>query len=150
MAPHSERQTTSDYASSGLATRGSAATSCSSARVEIKVVLNERLEVLGISNQATFDTLRAAGIDVVWAPTTFTLTHEKCIVVDAKTAWIMTMNGTKSALVRNREFLAIDTLPRDVEEAEAQFTADFAGLPFVPVGALLMSPTTSRPGSLGF
>jgi phosphatidylserine/phosphatidylglycerophosphate/cardiolipin synthase-like enzyme len=116
------------------------------AGVDVRVVLNQHFNASNETNDSAFTQLQAAGIPVVWAPHSFTFTHEKCVVIDGTTAWIMTMNAAKSSLVKNREFLAIDTTPADVAEAEAQFAADFAGQTYTPTGALLMSPTTARPG----
>jgi phosphatidylserine/phosphatidylglycerophosphate/cardiolipin synthase-like enzyme len=116
------------------------------AGVEVKVVLNARFDVSGNPNQAAFDAFQAAGVPVVWAPKTYTFTHEKCVVIDGTDAWIMTMNAGKASLEKNREYLAVDSTPADVAEAEAQFAADFAQQPYTPTGNLLMSPVTSRPG----
>jgi phosphatidylserine/phosphatidylglycerophosphate/cardiolipin synthase-like enzyme len=116
------------------------------AGVEVKIVLNQRFDTPGNPNQITFDQLQHAGVPVVWSPSTFTFTHEKCVVIDQSTAWIMTMNASKSSVSKNREYLAVDTTAADVVEAEAQFAADFAGQPYTPTGNLLMSPVTARPG----
>ena len=120
------------------------------AGVEVKVILNQNFPSNNsIDNQTVYTALKAAGVQVVWAPSTFTYTHEKCIVIDGKTAWIMTMNASTSGLTSNREYLAVDNTPADVTEAEDQFAADFVGAPYTPVGNLLMSPVTARPGILG-
>ena len=44
-----------------------------------------------------------------WSSPTFTFTHEKTVIVDGATAWIMTMNANTSSPKDNREYLAIDT-----------------------------------------
>jgi phosphatidylserine/phosphatidylglycerophosphate/cardiolipin synthase-like enzyme len=116
------------------------------AGVDVQIVLNQRFDTGGNLNQGPFDQFQAAGVPVVWSSTTYEFTHEKCIVIDGATAWIMTMNSTKSSFTKNREYLAIDTTPADVAEAEAQFAADFAHQPYTPQGNLLMSPVTARPG----
>ena len=120
------------------------------AGIEVKIVLNQSFPPgTTVTNQSAYAALQAAGVPVVWAPSTFTYTHEKCIVIDGQTAWIMTMNASTSGLTSNREYLAVDTTPADVEQAEAQFAADFSGAAYAPVGDLLMSPVTARPGILG-
>ena len=119
------------------------------AGVEVKVVLNQKFPNTTFnSNLSVYNTLRTATppVSVVWASSTFSYTHEKSIVLDGATAWIMTMNASAAALTDNREYLAVDTIAGDVAEAEAQFAADFAGTPYTPQGALLMSPVTMRPG----
>lgn len=120
------------------------------AGVEVKVILNQQFPPgTTVTNQSAYSALQAAGVPVVWAPSTFTYTHEKCLVIDGKTAWIMTMNASTSGLTNNREYLAVDTTAADVAQAEAQFAADFAGTTYAPQGNLLVSPITARPGILG-
>ena len=99
-----------------------------------------------VSNTTTFATLQAAGIPVVWSSSAYRYTHEKCIIIDGITAWIMTMNSAVSSLTSNREYLAADTLTADVKEAEQIFAADFAAKPITPAGNLLVSPVSMRDG----
>lgn len=120
------------------------------AGVEVKIVLNQQFPPgTTVTNQTSYSALQAAGVPVVWASSAFTYTHEKCLVIDGKAAWIMTMNASTSALTNNREYLAIDTTAADVAQAEAQFAADFAGNEYVPEGNLLVSPVSARSGILG-
>lgn len=115
------------------------------AGVEVKVVLNKTFPPgTTIDNQPAYTALGAAGVGVSWAPSTFTYTHEKCVIIDETSAWIMTMNATVSAPTKNREYLVIDTLASHVFEAEAQFAADYASRAFTPTGMLLISPISSR------
>jgi phosphatidylserine/phosphatidylglycerophosphate/cardiolipin synthase-like enzyme len=116
-----------------------------SAGRDVKVVLNETFPTgTTSSNASVFTQLQNAGISVKWAPSTFTLTHEKCVIIDGKTAWIMTMNATASSATDNREYLAVDTIAADVAEAEAIFEADYAGSSITPTGSLVVSPTNAR------
>jgi cardiolipin synthase len=110
---------------------------------EVKVLLNQTFPQGG-SNSASYSQLMSAGVDVHWAPTGFTLTHEKCVILDAKTAWIMTMNATQTSPSDNREYLAVDSDANDVAEAEAIFAADFANQSFTPVGKLAVAPDNAR------
>jgi cardiolipin synthase A/B len=117
------------------------------AGVEVKVVLNKIVHAGGrtfVPNQPSFDALTAAGVEVAWAPAKYALTHEKAIVIDGVTAWIMTMNAATASMTSNREFLVVDTLKADVAEAEAQFQADYAGQPFEPAGSLVVAPVNAR------
>ncbi len=108
---------------------------------EVKVVLDQAMPPGGSSNQDAFDQLQSAGVSVVWAPPQFTYTHEKCVVIDGKTAWIMTMNSAYSSPRDNREYLAVDTIPEHVAEADAIFVGDFAGTPVTEVtGPLVVAP----------
>src|SRR5207244_548991 len=106
---------------------------------DVKVLLNQNFPVGG-SNQTVFTQLQNAGVAVKWAPATFNLTHEKCVVVDGHTAWIMTMNATASSPTANREYLAVDTVPADVQEAEDIFEADYAGTTANTSGLLVAAP----------
>jgi phosphatidylserine/phosphatidylglycerophosphate/cardiolipin synthase-like enzyme len=114
------------------------------AGVDVKVVLNQNFPASGTDNQPDYDKLKAAGVPVVWASPTYNYTHSKCVVIDGTTAWIMTMNLTFTSATDNREFLAIDTDPDDVYEAETVFAADFVGqTPTVP-GKTILSPVNAR------
>lgn len=110
------------------------------AGVDVRVVLNQNM-AQGAQNQAAYTQLQQAGVAVRWAPAGFTLTHEKCVIVDGQSAWIMTMNAAYTAPDQNREYLAIDTDPSDVAEAEAIFAGDFSGAPPLSVtGSLVVAP----------
>jgi phosphatidylserine/phosphatidylglycerophosphate/cardiolipin synthase-like enzyme len=111
---------------------------------DVKVVLNRSFVDGDGSNARVFDALEEAGVDVVWAPAAFALTHEKCVILDGQEAWIMTMNLDQSSASLNREYLAVDTDSADVEEAEAIFEADFAGTPAPVSGRLVVSPVNAR------
>ncbi len=84
----------------------------------------------GSSSLRTIDQLKAAGIKAEETSPDFTLTHEKGMIIDGSTAFIMTSNFTLSALggsrsVTNREYDIIDTNPQDVQAVTAIFTADW-------------------------
>ena len=110
---------------------------------DVKVILNKVFPGGFGTNQKAFTSLQTAGVAVTWAPTTFTLTHEKTVLLDGTSAWIMTMNLEVSS-PQNREFLALDTQAADVAEAEAIFAADFAGTPMTPSGDLVVAPVNAR------
>ncbi len=109
---------------------------------DVKVVLDKN----GVqsSNQSAYDTLSKAGVAVHWAPSNFTYTHEKCVIVDATQAWIMTMNATYSSPTSNREYLAVDDGAADIAEAEAIFQADYANKAITPKGPLVVAPVNAR------
>jgi hypothetical protein len=116
------------------------------AGVEVKVVLNKDFPAgSGTDNNAEYAKLAAGGVQVVWAPAAFTLTHEKCMIIDGATAWIMTMNLTFTSPTDNREFLAIDTDADDVAEAEEIFAADFTNTNAPISGKLLVAPYNAQP-----
>src|SRR3569623_32549 len=96
-------------------------------------------------NTSAFNTLKSAGINVVWSSTAFTYTHEKTIILDGSTAWIMTMNANTSSPSTNREYLATDTAATDVAEATLIFQKDHAMTSVTPSGPLVVAPTNARP-----
>ncbi|HVA90053.1 MAG TPA: phospholipase D-like domain-containing protein [Chloroflexota bacterium] len=97
------------------------------------------------TNQSAYDQLDAAGISVHWASRRYTLTHEKSMVIDGATAYILTLNFTASAFTKNREFGIVDQNSTDVATTEAIFNADWVGKPYVNHDPnLLLSPVDSR------
>jgi phosphatidylserine/phosphatidylglycerophosphate/cardiolipin synthase-like enzyme len=116
---------------------------------DVKVILNRRFPVPMDENNNTYNQLRSAGVDVVWAPSGFTFTHSKMVIVDAKEAWIMTMNVTQTSASDNREYLLVDTQANDVAECEAVFAADYRNQTFPAASRLVLSPLNTRPRLLG-
>src|SRR5947209_5580814 len=100
----------------------------------------------GGSPQSTLDALQAAGASVEDTSPAFTLTHEKGMIIDGNTAFIMTCNFTYSALnSKNREYGIIDTTPQDVQGAIAIFNADWNRTSVqVTDPNLVVSPNNSR------
>jgi phosphatidylserine/phosphatidylglycerophosphate/cardiolipin synthase-like enzyme len=96
-------------------------------------------------NTSAYNTLKSAGVAVVWSNPAFTYTHEKTVIIDGATAWIMTMNANSSPPSSNREYLAIDTDPTDVAEATAVFQADHAMMTPATNGNLVVANVNARP-----
>jgi phosphatidylserine/phosphatidylglycerophosphate/cardiolipin synthase-like enzyme len=97
------------------------------AGLDVRVLLNKTFPSNGGSNASAYNQL---GAIAQWAPSGFTYTHEKTVIIDGTTAWIMTMNATQTSPTDNREYLAIDTDSADVHEAEAIFEADWSNVAF--------------------
>jgi cardiolipin synthase len=114
------------------------------AHVNVRVILDGSTMNKSF-NTSAHDTLVAAGANVVWSNPAFTYTHEKAIMIDGTSAWIMTMNATSSAPTSNREYLALDTDATDIAEANAVFEADFAMHTIAPSGALVVANANARP-----
>ncbi len=101
--------------------------------LDVRVMLEPHPFGGGPSPSRTLDELAAAGIKVKPASPSFSLTHEKGLLIDANTAYIMTSNFSRSALggssgssaIRNREYGIIDTNPQDVQAVIAIFDADW-------------------------
>lgn len=99
--------------------------------LDVRVML-EPHPVGGSSPTRVLDELQAAGAKTETTSPAFTLTHEKGMVIDGKTAFIMTSNFSVSALggsshssYRNREYGIIDSNPQDVQAVADIFTADW-------------------------
>ncbi len=101
----------------------------------------------GGSPQATLDALTAAGAKAQTSNPSFTYTHEKGMVIDGTTAYIMTSNFTASAIStgKNREYDIIDSTPQDVQGAIDIFNADWSRTAeHVADPSLVISPDNSR------
>ena len=104
----------------------------------------------GGSPTKTIDLLSAAGMKIQNTNPSFALTHEKGMVIDSSTAYIMTANFTLSALggsssVTNREYGIIDANQQDVQAVMNIFYADWNHTD-VQLNApnLVISPINSR------
>ncbi len=101
--------------------------------LDVRVMLEPHPVGGGPSSSKTMDQLAAAGIKTQPTDPSFTLTHEKGMLIDGNTAYIMTSNFSRSALggssgssgSTNREYGIIDTNPQDVQAVSAIFNADW-------------------------
>ncbi len=116
--------------------------------VDVRVILEPHPYGSGSINQSAYDNLMAADIPVHWASSRFALTHQKSMVVDGASAYVMTTNFTRSAFRANREFDVVDASPPDVAAVSAIFTADWNDRPYAPAALdpnLPLSPVDARP-----
>ncbi|HEY9854695.1 MAG TPA: phospholipase D-like domain-containing protein [Stenomitos sp.] len=96
-------------------------------------------------NKATTAELLAGGVKVKRSSPKFRFTHEKGMVIDGDTAYIMTLNFTNSGLSGNREYVVVDRDQSDVDELQRIFHADWEELTYVPKDPdLVVSPNNSR------
>ena len=101
--------------------------------LDVRVMLEPHPVGGGSSAAKTMDTLAAAGVKTQPTNPGFSLTHEKGMIIDGTTAYIMTSNFSRAALggssgssgSRNREYGIIDTNPQDVQAVVAIFNADW-------------------------
>jgi phosphatidylserine/phosphatidylglycerophosphate/cardiolipin synthase-like enzyme len=119
--------------------------------LDVRVML-EPHPVGGGSPQSTINALNAAGAKAQDTNTAFALTHEKGMVIDGNTAYIMTSNFTFSALNgKNREYDIIDTTPQDVQGTIDIFNADWNRTSTqVTDPNLVVSPNNSRTALINF
>ena len=78
-------------------------------------------------NEAAYTYLESGGVSVHWTPSYFALTHQKTMVVDNHSAYILTFNFTPQYYASSRDFGVIDTDSNDVNAIGAAFTADWNG-----------------------
>jgi len=110
------------YALEGAAHRG----------LDVRVMLEPHPYGVGTASpRETLDKLSAAGIKAQPTSSSFSLTHEKGMIIDGQTTYIMTCNFTRSALgasssTTNREYGIIDNNAQDVQSVIAIFNADWS------------------------
>lgn len=101
-------------------------------------------------NTQAMRALAVGGVKVQPSSPHFKYTHEKGMVIDDDTAFIMSCNLTNSAFTSNRDYMVVDRTPADVAEIAAVFDADWRGEAYVPnAPSLVWSPTNSRQKVLG-
>ncbi len=119
--------------------------------IDVRVMLEMHPYGSGsVSPRETLDRLQAAGVKAQGTNPAFALTHEKGMVIDGNTAYIMTANFTATALgsssyTENREYGIIDTNGQDVQAVSAIFNADWnRSSPQINDPNLVVSPVNSR------
>jgi len=106
------------YALEGAAHRG----------LDVRVMLEPHPYGVGTTSpRETLDKLSAAGIKAQPTSSSFSLTHEKGLIIDGQTTYIMTCNFTRSALgasssTTNREYGIIDNNAQDVQSVIARLS----------------------------
>ncbi len=101
--------------------------------LDVRVMLEPHPFGGGPSTSRTLDELKAANVKAQYSSPDFKLTHEKGMVIDGATAYIMTSNFSRAALggssgssgTRNREYGIIDTNSQDVQAVISIFNADW-------------------------
>ena len=89
--------------------------------------------------------LTGAGAEARPGQKYFLVTHEKAMVVDNSTAFVMGLNFAKSYFSGTRDFGYVTSDPVLVGEITRFFEADWTGVPAVPAaGALAWSPVNAR------
>jgi len=116
--------------------------------VTVRVILDVNDEKS--NNTAAYNQLKACGVNVVWAWTTYEATHQKTITIDGATAnaqtAIMTLNLTSRYYSTTRDYAVIENNPTDIAAIEATFNSDFAHKKVTPSNGadLVWSPTNSQ------
>ena len=114
--------------------------------VRIRIILEENPYGGYSANKETKDKLSYYGIENKWDNKAYNFTHSKFMIIDNRTGYIMTLNLTKSAFTKNREFGVIVNDENIVKELSKIFEADWKRAPYNPTEGtpLVVSPENSR------
>jgi phosphatidylserine/phosphatidylglycerophosphate/cardiolipin synthase-like enzyme len=116
--------------------------------VKVRVILDVNLEKS--NNTTAYNQLSSCGVNVKWAWTTYSATHQKSVLIDYGTSnaqvAIMSLNLTSRYYSTSRDFAVIESDPVDMGAIEATFNKDFAHTSVTPSNGddLVWSPTNSR------
>jgi cardiolipin synthase A/B len=98
--------------------------------VSVRVMLNPARRSGESENDETRKLLKSAGVDVLDSNPQFDLTHEKSMVVDDETAFIMSFNWEPKDLTETRDYAVVTSAHHEVAEVQECFDADWARKPF--------------------
>jgi cardiolipin synthase len=124
--------------------------------LDVRVMLDP--DPYGVGTTGPANTLKAlsnAGAQTEDSSPAFTYTHEKGMVIDGKTAYIMSCNFTKSALggsssTTNREYGIIDSHSTDVKTVLGVFNADWSRSSYTLTNNnIVLSPVNSNSDFIG-
>ena len=93
--------------------------------VKVQVMLNPARKNGAEDNEDTRKALVKAGVEVRAANPVFSLTHEKSMVVDDTTAFVMSLNWATKNLTETRDYAVVTSHAREVREVIDGFEADW-------------------------
>lgn len=100
--------------------------------VSVRVMLNPARRSGESENDQTREMLKSAGVDVLDSNPQFDLTHEKSMVVDDTTAFIMSFNWEPKNLTETRDYAVATCAHHEVAEVMECFDADWGRMSFTP------------------
>lgn len=100
--------------------------------VETRVLLNPARRNGKGENSESRELLRQGGVSVMDSNPAFDLTHEKSMVVDDHTAFVMSLNWQTKNLTETRDYAVVTTHKHEVEEIIGCFDADWTRTEFTP------------------
>jgi len=98
--------------------------------VKVRVMLNPARRSGKNENAETRARLSAGGVDVIDSSPSFDLTHEKSMVLDDHTAYIMSLNWQTENLNQVRDYAVVTSHAHEVAEVMECFDADWARTDF--------------------
>ncbi len=109
--------------------------------VHVRVLLDRQVT----ANPALVTRLAGLGVAAKLSAATFTYTHEKVAIADRRTALVFTGNLDWLSMDHARNYAALDTAWQDVDDLEAVFEADWAGVADgVDCTRLVLAPDDAR------
>src|SRR6516164_8292414 len=100
--------------------------------VSVRVMLNPARRSGESENADAREVLKAGRVDVLDGNPEFDLTHEKSMVVDDQTAFIMSFNWEPKDLTETRDYAVVTSAHHEVAEVIECFDADWDRKPFTP------------------
>jgi len=100
--------------------------------VKVRIMLNPTRRDGEKENDKTRVVLTEAGVEVIDTTPAFDLTHEKSMVVDDKSAWIMSLNWETENLTVTRDYAVVTSHAHEVNEIIECFEADWSRQAFNP------------------
>jgi cardiolipin synthase len=100
--------------------------------VDTKVMLNPARRSGESENTDTRKLLTSAGVNVLDSNPQFDLTHEKSMVVDDQTAFVMSFNWEPRNLTETRDYAVVTSAQHEVAEIVECFDADWNRHTFTP------------------
>ena len=100
--------------------------------VDVRVMLNPARRSGESENEESRKLLTSAGVNVLDSNPSFDLTHEKSMVVDDETAFVMSFNWEPRNLTETRDYAVVTDAHHEVAEVMECFDADWARKPFTP------------------
>ena len=93
--------------------------------VDVRIMLNPSRRSGKAENQASRKFLKSHHVEVIDSNPCFGLTHEKSMVVDAKTAFVKSLNWETKNLTETRDYAVVTTHKHEVREIMECFQADW-------------------------
>ena len=114
--------------------------------VRVRVMLNGAKATGERLNDPFFEKMKSTGIEVQWSNPSFLVTHEKCIIVDGKSALLPTFNFMEKYFQATRDYGVLTNDPVQVEQIQKCFDCDWERKPFHPLedAGLAWSPGYAR------
>jgi cardiolipin synthase A/B len=100
--------------------------------VRVRVMLNGAKATGERLNDPFFEKMKSTGIEVQWSNPSFLVTHEKCIIVDGKSALLPTFNFMEKYFQVTRDYGVLTNDPVQVEQIQKCFDCDWERKPFHP------------------